>query len=126
MQISIEVVLWIIIWWLIAWLMFFFSLWIVEGKLHAKRKLAATALIALIAVLIIPLLQQVEGYGGGVLNGLSPYIAFFIVILLMIGLAADEWKSAVIVSFVGILFLLIIYNIIVVIAGVTPAWPLFV
>lgn len=121
---NIETWLWIIIWWLLAWLMFFLCLWLIEGKLHAKRKLGATALVAIIAVIIVPLLQGVEGLSV-LLAGLGPYIAFFIVILLMKGLAADEWSNAVIVSFIGILFLLIINNALV-LAGVTPAWPLFV
>ncbi|HUX98250.1 MAG TPA: hypothetical protein VMV49_01735 [Candidatus Deferrimicrobium sp.] len=118
--------LWIIIWWLIAWLMFFLTLWIVDGKRVAKSKLAALALVAFIAVLIIPLLQGVTGLTT-LLNGLPPYIAFFIVILLMVGLITDSWKTATIVSFVGILFLLIIYNILL-LAGVSQveAWPLFV
>jgi hypothetical protein len=118
--------LWIVIWWLIAWLMFFLTLWLIEGKAHAKRKLGATALVAFLAVLIIPLLQGVAGLTV-LLSGLAPYIAYFIVILLLKGLAADEWKSAVIVGFIGILFLLIIYNALTM-AGVpnSAAWPLFV
>ena len=118
--------LWIIIWWLIAWLMFFLTLWIIEGKVHAKRKLWATALIAFLAVLIIPLLQGITGLTT-LFNGLPPYIAYFIVILLLKGLAADEWKSAVIVGFIGILFLLIVYNSLVLVGVPDVAhWPLFV
>ena len=118
--------LWIVIWWLITWLMFFLTLWIIEGKVHAKRKLWATALVAILAVLIIPLLQGITGLTV-LLAGLAPYIAYFIVILLLKGLAADEWKSAVIVGFIGILFLLIIYNSLA-LAGVPDVahWPLFV
>lgn len=118
--------LWILIWFLIAWLIFFLTLWLIEGKVLAKRKLGATALVAFLAVLIIPLLQGVAGLTS-LLNGLAPYIAFFIVILLLKGLAANEWKSAVIVGFIGILFLLIIYNLLL-LANVpnSAAWPLFV
>jgi len=118
--------LWIVIWFLIAWLIFFLALWLIEGRVHAKRKLGATALVAFLAVLIIPLLQGITGLTS-LLNGLPPYIAYFIVILLLKGLAADEWKSAVIVGFIGILLLLIIYNILV-FANVPSVaqWPLFV
>ena len=116
--------LWIVIWWLLAWLMFFLCIWLVESKLHAKRKLGATALVAFVAVLIIPYLQNTESIHQ-VLAGLGPYIAYFIVILLLKGLATEEWSNAVIVGFVGILFLLIINNALVM-AGVYPEWPLFV
>ena len=117
--------LWILLWWLLAWLIFFLSLWLIEGKLQAKKKLGATGITAFIAVLIIPLLQGVTGLTA-LLNGLSPYIAFFIVILLIKGLADAEWDNAVIVSFIGILLLLIIYNALIM-AGVTNiGWPLFV
>lgn len=118
--------LWIVIWWLIAWLFFFLTTWIVDGKLVAKRKLGALALVAFLAVLIIPLLQGIAGLTS-LFNGLPPYIAFLIVILLLVGLVNDSWKSAVIVGFIGIFFLLIIYNILVMV-GVTgaQAWPLFV
>ncbi|MHA1278719.1 MAG: hypothetical protein ACTSQI_08610 [Candidatus Helarchaeota archaeon] len=116
--------LWIIIFFLIAWLFFFLSLWIVEGKLHAKRKLGGTAIAAFVAVLIIPYLQSVGGIHQ-VLSGLGPFIAYFIVILLLKGLATEQWSNAVIVGFIGILFLLIISNLLIM-AGVTVGWPLFV
>lgn len=117
--------LWIIMWWLIAWLIFFLSLWLVESKVQAKKKLGATAIIAFIAVLIIPYLQSVQNIHV-VLSGLGAYIAFFIVILLMKGLAADEWSTSVIVSFIGIVLLLIINNLLVRVASVDVGWPLFV
>ncbi|NVM52370.1 MAG: hypothetical protein HWN66_01620 [Candidatus Helarchaeota archaeon] len=118
--------LWIVIWWLIAWLFFFLTTWIVEGRLTAKRKLGALALVAFLAVLIIPLLQGVAGLTD-LLRGLPPYIAYLIVILLLVGLVTDQWKSAVIIGFVGILFILIIYNALYMVGVATVTkWPLFV
>ncbi|MHA1267766.1 MAG: hypothetical protein ACTSRS_21200 [Candidatus Helarchaeota archaeon] len=127
---ALETWLWIIIWWLIAWLFFFLATWIVESKTRAKNKLWALALVAFLAVLLIPILQGVTSVldgGTGLLNGLSHYIAYFLVILLLVGLAVEYWKTAVIAGFIGILFILIVYNLLYFL-GVpgSASWPLFV
>lgn len=105
---------WIVIWWLLLWLFFFLSLWIMEGKAHAKRVLWATALVAIIAILLIPLLQALSDINIETwhpLAGIAPYVAYFVVIFLLKGLADVDWRSAVIAGFLGILFVLITYNI---------------
>ena len=119
--------LWIAIWTLLTWLFFLLSLWIIDGKLHMKRKIWACLIAAFLSVLIIPLVQGVTGLASPFLNGLAPYIAYLLVIVFLLWLVTDQWKSAVIVGFVGILFILIVYNILQEV-GVTGStlWPLFV
>ncbi len=117
--------LWIVIWTLLAWLIFFLTTWMIEGKLIAKRKLGMLLLVAFLAVFITPFFQNLESVP--LLQGIAPYIAYLFVILLLIGLVNDYWKTAVIVGFIGIVLLLIIYNALGLV-GVTQAesWPLFV
>ena len=120
--------LWIVIWTLLTWLFFLLSLWIIEGKLHMKRKIGATFFAAFLSVLIIPLVQGISGLTS-LLNGLPPYIAYLLVIVFLLWLVTDQWKTAVIVGFIGILFLLIVYNILNLLElGIASAssWPLFV
>jgi len=117
--------LWIILWTLLAWLIFFLTTWIIEGKTVAKRKLGILFLVAFLAVFIIPFFQNLESVF--LLQGIAPYVAYLFVILLLIGLVNDYWKTAVAVGFIGIVFLLIIYNALL-LAGVSQVsfWPLFV
>ncbi|TFG04315.1 MAG: hypothetical protein EU536_04835 [Promethearchaeota archaeon] len=117
--------LWIIIWTLLAWLMFFLTTWMIESKTVAKRKLGVLFLVAFLAVFIIPFFQVLESVP--LLQGIAPYIAYLFVILLLIGLVNEYWKTAVIVGFIGIVLLLIIYNALL-LAGVSDVtyWPLFV
>jgi uncharacterized membrane protein len=127
---SLQTWLWIIIWWLIAWIFFFFAVWIVEGKVRAKHKVWAIALVAFLMVLLIPMIQGVTialDFGTGLLNGLAHYIAYFLVIVLLVGLVVEYWKTAVIIGFLGIMFILIIYNTLnyVNVPG-AATWPLFV
>jgi len=122
--------LWIVIWWLIAWIFFFFAVWIIEGKVRAKNKIWAIALVAFLMVILIPIIQGITqelDFGTGLLNGLAHYIAYFLVIVLLVGLVVEYWKTAVIVGFLGIMFVLIIYNTLNY-AGIPGAatWPLFV
>ena len=117
--------LWIILWTLLAWLIFFLTTWMIEGKTVAKRKLGILFLVAFLAVFIIPFFQNLESVP--LLQGIAPYVAYLFVILLLIGLVNDYWKTAVVVGFIGIVFLLIIYNALL-LAGVSQVsfWPLFV
>jgi hypothetical protein len=122
--------LWIILWTLLLWLFFFLATWIVESKTRAKSKLAILFLVALISVILIPILQSLTtelALGTTALNGLAAYIAYFLVICLLVGLAVEYWKSAVLIGFLGIMFLLIVYNLLL-LAGVSQAatWPLFI
>ncbi len=119
--------LWILIWTLLTWLFFILSLWIIEGKLHMKRNIGSSFLAAFLSVLIIPIVQSVTGLAAPFLNGLGPYIAYLLVMVFLLWLVTDQWKAAAIVGFVGILLLLITYNILWM-AGVpgSASWPLFV
>lgn len=120
--------LWIIIWWLIAWLFFFLSTWIIESKTTAKRKLWSTCLVAFLCVLLIPIIQGVTNLadaGTGLLSGLGPYIAYFMVIVLLVALTVEYWKSAVLVGFLAIVFLVVIRYLFS-LTSVTVGWELFV
>jgi len=112
---------------IIAILSMYLSVLIVAGKYKAKKRLGVSVLLGIIIVLLIPYLamalEQLPSIPAppppdiNLFTGLSPYVAFLILIFLTYWLMDIEWEKAVIISFLTILFIILTNNIIV---GISP------